>query len=520
MAICVLPILLNLVGVDFGSSFVPFEVEGVGDLTTPQLLDNMFYRLTGAFTHTILEWSAFSTALFTVLLAFVHFSITKDATTPIIGVALFTAGCMDAFHTLAAARLIDASAPNKDLIPFTWAICRIFNALIMMLGLGIILIKKDVKEVRANVNFIVGMSVVFGIIAYGIIAVCANSETLPQTQYPDALITRPYDAIPLVLFIIAGVWLYPLFYRRHPSLFSYALIVSAVPEVITEIHMAFGSTSLFDNHFNIAHFLKIVAYVVPFSGLAMDYIQTYKKEQMITKNLKEEQEKLKKINANLDSFVYVASHDMKTPLNNMQGLVDILGEEDLEDDERRNLQTRLKTNLKQSIQTINDLVGITKIQKIKDQEFITVKFSLVIGEVLEVLEETIESTKAKFEFDFKESESVVFSKVSLKSIVQNLIDNSLKYGHEDRPPLIKISSRLEENHVVFVISDNGLGIDLDRHKEKLFTMFSRFHDHTEGSGIGLAIVKNTLENNDGKIEVESKVGEGTTFKLYFKNTVS
>ena len=51
-------------------------------------------------------------------------------------------------------------------------------------------------------------------------------------------------------------------------------------------------------------------------------------------------------------------------------------------------------------------------------------------------------------------------------------------------------------------------------------MFSRFHDHTEGSGIGLAIVKNTLENNDGKIEVESKVGEGTTFKLYFKNTVS
>ncbi|NQY67485.1 MAG: GHKL domain-containing protein [Flavobacteriales bacterium] len=506
---------MNIVGIDFASSYRPFDIKGIENRTTPQLLDSMFYRLTGAFTHTILEWSAFSTAVFTVLLAFVHFSITKDATTPIIGVALFTAGCMDAFHTLAAARLIDASAPNKDLIPFTWAICRIFNALIMMVGIGVILFRREIKEVKANVQFIVIMSVVFGVVAYAIISMCANSDTLPQTQYPDALITRPYDVIPLVLFIIAGVWLYPKFHRKHPSLFSYALIVSAVPEVVTEIHMAFGSTNLFDNHFNIAHFLKIVAYVVPFSGLAMDYIQTYKKEQIITDNLIEEQEKLKKINANLDSFVYVASHDMKTPLNNMQGLMNILIEEDLDEEERTDLHSRIRGNLKQSIQTINDLVGITKIQKFKEMEFAQIPFQSIIDDVKVMLDDKIKAVDAKIETDFTAVDSIVFSEVSLNSIMQNLIDNALKYKHDKRNPEIKIKSLLVDNFVVVTVSDNGLGIDLERHKNKMFSMFSRFHDHTEGSGIGLAIVKNTLDSNGGRIEVESEVNVGTTFKLFF-----
>ena len=100
--ICVLPFLLHLSGVDWGTSAEPFDSASAPNMTEDQRLDAIFFRLSGVFTHTILEWSAFSVALFTVRLSFIHFSIKRDITTIVIGVALFFAGTMDAFHTLAA----------------------------------------------------------------------------------------------------------------------------------------------------------------------------------------------------------------------------------------------------------------------------------------------------------------------------------------------------------------------------------------------------------------------------------
>ncbi len=234
----------------------------------------MFYTLAGSFTHTLLEWSAFLAALFTVFLAFMHFSMKRDVTTPIIGVALFCAGFMDAFHTLAADRLIEAVADNRNLIPFTWAICRMFNALIMIVGLSIVLTKRT-SEFKGNIRFVLSISALFGLLAYVIIDYCATSASLPQTMYQDSLITRPYDVLPLILFVVGGLTIFRRFYREQPGLFSHALLWSIVPQIVVQLHMAFGSTALFDNHFNIAHFLKIIAYLVPLMGLSLDYLRTY-----------------------------------------------------------------------------------------------------------------------------------------------------------------------------------------------------------------------------------------------------
>ena len=93
-------------------------------------------------------------------------------------------------------------------------------------------------------------------------------------MFPGSLVTRPHDVIPLGLFLFAGIFIYPRFHRRSPNLFSHALILSVVPEVATQLHIAFGSTALYDNHFNIAHSLKILAYLEPFAGLVLDYVQT------------------------------------------------------------------------------------------------------------------------------------------------------------------------------------------------------------------------------------------------------
>ena len=137
IGICVLPFLLNVLGMDFGTPSSPFPYSSVENMASHERVDAMFETLAGSFSHTILEWTAFCIAIFTVLLAFLHFHIKHDVTTPIIGVALFCAGTMDAFHTLAADRLIEAVADNRNLIPFTWAISRVFNALIMVAGISL-----------------------------------------------------------------------------------------------------------------------------------------------------------------------------------------------------------------------------------------------------------------------------------------------------------------------------------------------------------------------------------------------
>ncbi len=287
IAVCAIPMLMTLAGADFGSAAAHFDKSTISGMPGPRVGDYMVTTLSGNFTHTILEWSAFCAAIFTAILAFAHFKIKRDIATPIIGLALFFAGCMDAFHTLAADRLINAVADNHNLLPFTWAICRLFNPIILIIGISIFLFKKS-KTFTAPFGIILVAVFGFGIIAYSIIRFCAISGSLPETMFPGSVITRPYDVISLPLYIFAGVFILPRFYKKTPTLFTQAIIVSMIPNVAVQLHMAFGSSDLFDNHFNIAHFLKIVAYFTPLAGLLIDYIGTRRVESELNEKLQHE----------------------------------------------------------------------------------------------------------------------------------------------------------------------------------------------------------------------------------------
>lgn len=290
--ICLLPFGLNLLGIEFGTPGQSFDLQHALTWDNSQVVDAMHYALAGSFVHTILEWSACCSALLIVLLSFLNYSVKGNPITPTLGLALFFSGVMDAFHTLASDRLINVVPDHQNLIPFTWAICRLFHALIMIGGVLILLMTPAInypgykQRGKKRFSLVFVISIVFGAIAYGIIYFSATTYHLPKTIFPSSLITRPWDVIPLILFLLAGWVLYPMFYKIKPSIFADSLVISAIPNVATQVYMAFGSSALFDNNFNIAHFLKIIAYLVPLIGLSLEYVQTYQQEaRYLSKNL-------------------------------------------------------------------------------------------------------------------------------------------------------------------------------------------------------------------------------------------
>lgn len=287
--ISLLPYTLNVLGIDFSSTSIPLNFSSNNAIIAS---DQHFYALTGALHHALLEWSAVTLAIIAGVAAFIHYYQNKDISIPIIGLALLCAGMTDAFHTLAATRIISATVPNGDFIPFTWAFSRLFNASIMIVGVLLSLWltrpstlsvqegayeKKFYKNINQTQTLVI-ISIFFIVLAISAVILAATSQHLPQTTFSNAFITRPYDVVPLALFILSAVLVW-FWYQRKASILKFSLLLSLIPEVITQLHMSFGSTALFDNHFNIAHFLKIVAYAILTLGILITLVQSSKKEE-------------------------------------------------------------------------------------------------------------------------------------------------------------------------------------------------------------------------------------------------
>jgi PAS domain S-box-containing protein len=277
LILCLIPSILNSFGIDLS---LKISTQGVNHSLEQ---NSEFSALAGAYLHILLEWSAVLLALLTFILALVHYHIHGDNVVPIIGMAILCAGLLDAFHILAASQVISTDITNTDFIPFTWALSRIIHACLIILATLICfflyakrhqsrilqpnkLTQKDSLN-EYQVLSIIGIS--FITLTCLSILVVSTTNGLPQTMFAKALITRPYDVLPLGLFIFSAS-LFINLYKQFPTLARYGLLVSIVPEIATQVHMAFGSTMLFDNHFNIAHSLKILAYGCAFFGLLLD----------------------------------------------------------------------------------------------------------------------------------------------------------------------------------------------------------------------------------------------------------
>jgi len=233
--------------------------------------------------------------------------------------------------------------------------------------------------------------------------------------------------------------------------------------------------------------------------------------------LEQKNRELVRINNDLDSFIYTASHDLKGPVANIEGLTGQLHKrlgKQVGETEATLLSLLDQSALKLKL-TINDLTEIAKVQKGAEEDTEMNSFADVLAEVQQDLMPMIADSGTVVNAHF-EVLSIQLQRKNLRSVFYNLLTNSIKYRRPGVPPVIQVQSRKEGEYTVLSVQDNGLGIK-EQHKEKLFRMFKRFHTHVEGTGIGLYIVKRIVENYGGKIEVESQEGRGSLFRVYFKS---
>ncbi|MFT2010710.1 hybrid sensor histidine kinase/response regulator [Pontibacter sp. 13R65] len=226
-----------------------------------------------------------------------------------------------------------------------------------------------------------------------------------------------------------------------------------------------------------------------------------------------------KINKDLENFVYTASHDLKAPITNIEGLIkalqETLSDNCVELEESNSILQMIDNSIDRFKNTLTDLTEVAKLQYQEESNHDSVSFQEILDDVKSHIKRMIQESDAEIEEDFLKVPGVVYSRKNLRSIVYNLVSNAIKYRHPLRQPKIKVSTYQEGAYVVLAVQDNGLGIKTQDH-HKVFSMFTRLHDHTEGTGVGMTIVKRIVENSDGKIELESELGQGSLFKVYFK----
>lgn len=229
----------------------------------------------------------------------------------------------------------------------------------------------------------------------------------------------------------------------------------------------------------------------------------------ISSELNQKNSELEKISFELDRFVYSASHDLRAPLTSVLGLLYLLRGDSTDENALHYINLMEESILKLDC-TIKDIVAYSRNNRQEIQTEIIELPSLIRDVIsnLRYLENHEFSIRESIEI---ESSSHFYSdRNRLQIILNNLLANSIRYRHPQRPLKINISHKNNGNEIILKVRDNGIGID-SPHLDKIFDMFYRTNESSTGSGLGLYIVKETIQKMGGSVSVDSTVLEGTTF---------
>ena len=245
----------------------------------------------------------------------------------------------------------------------------------------------------------------------------------------------------------------------------------------------------------------------------------------LNNRLKQNNHQLELTNKELDSFTYVASHDLKEPLRKIQTYISLIEQKEGQPDKEVFFQ-KIKYSAERMQNLLDDLLYYSHTSN-SERKFEEVDLNKIMKEVVQNLDEEITESGAQVNYD--DLPVIQGMPFQIKQLFENLISNSLKYRRKEEAPVITVDSRVvnakeigtehprvSTNYVKLNFRDNGLGFE-QTHSERIFRLFQRLHTSGgyQGTGIGLTICKKVVDNHHGFIQAVSKVNEGTTFEIYF-----
>lgn len=251
--------------------------------------------------------------------------------------------------------------------------------------------------------------------------------------------------------------------------------------------------------------------IVGLLGVSTDITDTIENMKRIEGLLRIEEAQ----NERLRNFTHIVSHNLRSHIANMLGIMTLIDLEDPELAQSNYLET-LRASANHLSDTIKNLNEVLDINLSQAQEMQVIDLAKTIDQTIHSVGQLANNAGLRIQNEVQAQVHVMGFPAYVDSLVLNMLTNAIKFRDAGKKSEVVINLSLTNKQVCLSFKDNGLGIDLQKHGAKLFGMYKTFHGHPDSKGLGLFITKNQVEAMGGRIEVESEVGVGTTFKVFLQ----